>query len=218
MLVKIRSGTPDDADFLAWVMLSSSRAHLARGMWDVIIGSDEAGCLEYLRRLAITEPHSLYHCTRFLIAEVEGTPAAALCGFLARNAWTLAAEAMANVQRDLGWTDREAAASQQRIAPVWASCLPPDIGADFAIENVATLPQYRRRGIAAALLEQVLDNGREYGCRLAQISTYIGNGPAISAYEKCGFRMRGEKRCSELQNRLHVPGFVRLARDLGREN
>jgi hypothetical protein len=56
MSFQIRPGNVGDAPFLAEVMLSASRAHLARGLWDLIIGADEAGCLDYLRRLAIAEP------------------------------------------------------------------------------------------------------------------------------------------------------------------
>jgi hypothetical protein len=41
---KSRRATADDAEFLAWVTLAASRAHLSRGLWDVIIGADEAGC------------------------------------------------------------------------------------------------------------------------------------------------------------------------------
>ncbi len=46
---------------------------------------------------------------------------------------------MANVQRELGWTDADAAASSQRAAPVWA-CFLPDIGADWGVEHVFTAP------------------------------------------------------------------------------
>ena len=81
MAFHIRRGTADDAEFIAWVMFSSSRSHLTRGLWDVMIGADEAGCLDYLRRLALAEPRSLYHYESFLIAEVAGERAAALCGF-----------------------------------------------------------------------------------------------------------------------------------------
>ncbi len=138
----------DDAEFLAWVTFSASRSHLPRGLWDLIIGADEAGCLDYLRRLAVAEPRSLYHYESFLIAEVDGEPAAALCGF-ETSGWRMGnrGEAMSNVQRDLGWTEADAAASYQRVAPMWAACMPPDIGADFAIESVATRPEYRRRGL-----------------------------------------------------------------------
>jgi ribosomal protein S18 acetylase RimI-like enzyme len=163
MAVRIRPGTADDAEFLAWVMFSASRAHLARGLWDLIIGADEAGCLDYLKRLAVAEPRSLYHCESFLIAEIGGERAAALCGFETRGAWEIVGEAMSNVQRDLGWTEADAAASYQRIAPVWLACMPVDAGADFAIESVATLPEFRRRGLVRALIEEVLRSASQQG-------------------------------------------------------
>jgi hypothetical protein len=207
----IRRGRSDDAEFLAWVMLAASRAHLTRGLWDLIIGSDEDGCLDYLRRLALAEPRSLYHYSSFLIAEVAGQPAAALCGFETHNAWEIVGDAMASVQRNLGWTEADAAASHQRVAPIWAACMPRDVGADFAIESVATLPKYRRGGLIGALIGEALCNT---GCSLAQITTYIGNDPARLAYEKSGFRVLDEKRCPEVERILGVPGFLRLTRAL----
>ncbi len=214
MAVHIRPANSGDAEFLAAVMLSASRSNLARGLWDLIIGSDEAGCLDFLRRLAIAEPRSLYHYDSFLIAEVDGEHAAALCGFETRNAWEIAGQAIAKVQHDLGWTEAERAASYQRVAPIWTECMPPDIGADFAIENVATVQQFRRRGLVIALINDVLGSAIKRGCRLAQITTFIDNAAAQSAYEKSGFQVLDEKRCSEVQEILGVPGFVRLTCEL----
>ena len=214
MAVHIRPANSGDAKFLAGVTLSASRSHLARGLWDLIIGADQTGCLEYLARLAVAEPRSLYHYESFLIAEVAGDRAAALCGFETHDGWAIVGEAMSNVQRDLGWTEAQAAASYQRVAPIWTACMPPDIGADFAIENVATLPHYRRRGLVGALIYEALRKASERGCRLAQITTYIGNDAALSAYEKSGFSVLDQKHCTELQKILGVPGFVRLTREL----
>jgi ribosomal protein S18 acetylase RimI-like enzyme len=214
MAVHIRRANSGDAEFLAWVILSASRSHLARGLWDLIIGADQTGCLDYLGRLAVAEPGSLYHYESFLVAEVAGEPAAALCGFETRGAWEIVGDAMSNVQRDLGWSAADGAASFQRVAPIWEACMPPDIGADFAIENVATLPDYRQRGLVRALISEALLNARERGCRLAQITTYLGNDAAVSAYEKAGFSVLDRKHCSELQKILGAPGFVRLTRDL----
>jgi ribosomal protein S18 acetylase RimI-like enzyme len=214
MAVYIRPANAGDAEFLGGVVLSASRSHLARGLWDLIIGADEAGCLDFLRRLAIAEPRSLYHYDSFLIAEVDGERAAALCGFETRNAWETVGQAMAKVQRDLGWTEAQSVASYQRIAPIWTECMPPDIGADFAIENVATVPQFRRRGLVLALINDVLGRATKRGRRLAQITTFIDNAAAQSAYEKSGFQVRDEKRCTEVQEILGVPGFVRLTREL----
>src|SRR5579884_245037 len=154
MSLTIRHGREDDAPFLAWVMLAAGRGHVTKGVWDLIIGAGDAGCLDYLRRLALAEPRSLCHAENFWVAELDGAPAAALCTFSpAGDAWIRVGEAMASVQRDLGWTEADVAASQQRAAPAWA-CFLPDMGADWAVENVATLPDHRRRGLVQALLER----------------------------------------------------------------
>jgi ribosomal protein S18 acetylase RimI-like enzyme len=213
MEFRIRTGRRDDAEFLALVMLSASRSHLKTGIWNLIIGADDAGCMDYLRRLALTEPRSLYHCESHLIAEVDGRPAAALTGFAtANNPWAAVGEAMSNVQRDLGWTEADVAASLQRGAPVWA-CFLPDVG-DFAIENVATLPEFQRRGLSEALVNRTIEDARRRGYKLIQISAYIGNDPARAVYEKCGFQVVAENRCSDVAALLGAPGFMRLTRNL----
>ncbi len=214
MAIRIRRANSDDTEFLAWVMLAASRAHLARGLWDLIVGADEAGCLDFLRRLAVAEPRSLYHYESFLVAEVAGERAAALCGFETRDAWSVVGDAMTNVQRDLGWTEADTSASYQRVAPIWASCMPPDIGADFAIESVATLPDYRRRGLIRALIEETLQDAVRRGCRLVQITTYLGNDQARLAYERSGFQISDQKLCPEAAKILGVPGFLRLTRNV----
>jgi translation initiation factor 4G len=213
MAIRIRRANFEDAEFLAWVVLTASRSQLKYGLWDLIIGADEAGCLDYLRRLAIAEPRSLYHYDSFLIADVDGRPAAALCGFETRDGWAIVGEAMASVQRDLGWSVAQAVASSDRVAPVW-TCLPEDAGADFGIENVATLPEYRRRGLVSVLIREILRETIQRGFRQAQIMTYAGNSAALSVYGKSGFSIRAEKHCPEVQKILGVPGFIQLTRDL----
>jgi ribosomal protein S18 acetylase RimI-like enzyme len=214
MTTTVRRASRDDAGFLAWVMLSASRAHLSRGVWDLLIGSDDAGCLEYLRRLAVAEPRSLCHYESFWVAEVDGRLGAALSGFDMRaDGWTIIGEAMSSVQHDLGWTDADVAASQKRLAPVWA-CFLPDVGADWGIENVATLPERRGRGLASTLMDHVLREGRERGFRRAQITTLVGNDAAQTVYRRSGFRFLDEKRCRELLSVLDASGFVRLIREL----
>lgn len=214
MDVRIRRGRAEDAKFLAWVMLTASRAHMTRGLWDLIVGADQAGCLDYLQRLSVAEPRSLYHCESFLVAEADGAPAAALCGFSIQDAWAVAAQAMSSVQSDSGWSEERTAASYRHVGPIWSNCLPPDAGADFAIENVATRPEYRRRGLIRALIGEALGTARAQGCRLAQIVTYIGNDVAIAAYQKSGFEISQEKRCRDMEAVLEAPGFVRLLRKL----
>jgi hypothetical protein len=72
MGLQIRPATIDDVDFLAWVILTASRSHLERGLWDIALGRDEEGCLSFLRELARAEPRSWAHYSRFIVAEVDG--------------------------------------------------------------------------------------------------------------------------------------------------
>ena len=210
----IRRATRDDAEFLAWVMLASSRSHISRGAWDLIIGGDDAQCLDYLKRLVLAEPRSLCHYGSFLVAEVDCQQAAALCTSKpAEGGWTLVGQAQAHVERDLGWTETDKAASHQRFAPMLA-CMPPAAGADWFIEFVATHPEYRRRGLVDMLMREAIRQGVESGCSLAEIMILAGNDPAQAAYEKVGFVVHDQCGSRELQAAIGAPGFRRMLRKL----
>jgi translation initiation factor 4G len=79
---------------------------------------------------------------------------------------------------------------------------------------VATRPEYRRRGVINALLGAVLDEGRDQGFNLAQVSSYIGNTPAEQAYLKAGFRHYDEKRHPDFEALIGCPGIARYLRDI----
>src|SRR5580700_894491 len=213
MSMKIRRGRSDDADFLARVMMLASRGHLHRGVWDLIAGGSEENCLDYLRRLALAEPVSLCHCSSFIIAEDEGRPAAALCGFDPRaGGWEVLADAMKKVQRKKGWTQTDEKASADRTAPVW-KCTFDTLDGAWVIESVATIPEYRRRGLADSLMAEILEIGRARGHRIAQLTILIGNVAAQSAYEKAGFTVRDEKRHPDFEAALGAAGFMRMVRE-----
>lgn len=198
----IRRGTRKDVDFLAWVMLESSRSHVGRGIWDLIIGGDDAQCLDYLRRLALAEPKSLCHHDNFRIAEVDGRAASALCVFDPREGgWASVVQAMTCVQRDLGWTEADVASSRARMEPVRA-CFIPDGDEDWCIEFVATRPEFRRRGLVDALLTAAIEEGLAQGSKLAQITLLAGNDHAQAAYEKCGFHLHEECGSEEFRRAM----------------
>jgi ribosomal protein S18 acetylase RimI-like enzyme len=212
MSAKIRRGKADDAEFLARVMMLASRGHLRRGVWDLIIGGSEENCLDYLRRLALTEPVSLCHFSSFLVAEHDGRPAAALCGFDPDvGGWQLLSEAMKNVQRQQGWTNADEKASADRTASVW-HCTFDTLDGAWVVESVATMPEFRRRGYADSLMAEILEIGRARRHRVAQLTILIGNVAAQRAYEKAGFRVTEEKRHRDFEAALGAPGFMRMVR------
>ena len=142
MSVRIRPGKKDDAAFLARVMMLASRGHLRRGFWDLIAGGAENNCLDYLRRLALTEPVSLCHYSSFIVAEHDRHPVTALCGFDPRaGGWQVLAQAMKKVQREIGWTQAEEKASAERLAPIW-TCTFDMLDGAWVVESVATSPSF----------------------------------------------------------------------------
>jgi ribosomal protein S18 acetylase RimI-like enzyme len=214
MDTQIRPATSGDADFLAWVMLTAARSHLARGLWDITLKREEGDRLSFLRELARTETRSWGHYSRFIVAEVDGQAVAALCGYDPIEAGTPAlVKAIDEAAKQVGWSDSDVADVWERFAPL-GTCISDDAEGAWIIENVATLPSYRRRGLVNSLLESELEAGRARGQRLAQISTLIGNTPAQRAYEKIGFRPDKEKRHPDFEATVGAPGMVRLLRVL----
>ena len=54
--------------------------------------------------------------------------------------------------------------------------------------SIAVLPEYRRRGIAKALLTRAMKVLKEeYGCEEVYLEVRVSNRPAISLYRKLGF-------------------------------
>jgi ribosomal-protein-alanine N-acetyltransferase len=59
---------------------------------------------------------------------------------------------------------------------------------ELHILALATHPDYRGRGIAQQLLDHVLDVARQTGCSLATLEVRRSNVPAITLYERAGFK------------------------------
>ncbi len=58
------------------------------------------------------------------------------------------------------------------------------------VVSIAVLPEHRRRGLGYALMAYGLKAGREeYGCRETYLEVRVSNKPAITLYEKLGYRI-----------------------------
>lgn len=65
----IRHARPDDAAFLAKAILIAGRAHVAKGIWEVILGGIEEESISFLHHISITQVPHLFHYSNYLIAE-----------------------------------------------------------------------------------------------------------------------------------------------------
>lgn len=62
------------------------------------------------------------------------------------------------------------------------------------INNVAVHPEYRRRGIAAALISLLAEQAQAIGLAFLTLEVRESNAPAIALYEKLGFTTVGRRK------------------------
>jgi ribosomal-protein-alanine N-acetyltransferase len=65
---------------------------------------------------------------------------------------------------------------------------------ELHINNLAVLPEWRRSGVASALLARVLDEGARRGARRATLEVRRSNDIARHLYERFGFTVAGIRR------------------------
>lgn len=213
MTTTFRPATADDARFLGWAMFMAARGHLPRGWFDIVLQRPIEFGVAFCARLANAKARSWWHHSFFVIAEIDGVPAAAGCFYPDSSPYMVSREAMAEASDAMGISKTE----QQEQWPRGRFMMSATTGEDdcWTIENVATWPDYRGRGVARALVAHILDEMRGKGTpKRAQISILIGNASAEAAYRACGFEFAEDKTAKEFEAAMGVPGIRRLARDL----
>jgi ribosomal protein S18 acetylase RimI-like enzyme len=148
-----------------------------------------------------------------LIAEADGRAAAGLGGYDPKICgYEALYQAIPAVLKKMGHSgpDPEANKRAERVL----CCIPEDTEGAWIIDSVATVPEYRRKGLIDRLLAAILEKGRQEGFQRAQISIYIGNRTAQHAYEKHGFKIVDEKRHPDFEAEIGSPGMARMLRNL----
>ena len=211
MASRIRQARIDDARFIARTIFAAQRGHVPRGWFDIALDWPEPRCLAFVERIATAETESWFHVSQFILAEVEGEPAAALCAMPAAGTVSAGRSAIAEVAEHIGLNASETAAIFRRGAYA-AGCWIQGGEADWLIEHVATLPKYRGRGLVQGLIDHALLAGRSAGFQRASISFLIGNEAAQQCYAKAGFTLIEEKRDADFEAITNASGFRRFAR------
>jgi ribosomal protein S18 acetylase RimI-like enzyme len=209
--IQIVDATERHAPFIAWVMLTAARSHLERSLWDFMTDADETETLRLLERLTLNGEKHWAHHAMFIVAEVDGKPAAALSGYIQReaNESTLAAPLL-QAHLDVGRTAEDLAAGFARAGSIM-NVAPEHEDDAWVIEHVATAPEFRRQGHVDRLMREIIDRGRTRGAKRADIGVLIGNDRAQRAYEKAGMRVTGEKRDAEFERVYGCPGVRSLS-------
>jgi ribosomal protein S18 acetylase RimI-like enzyme len=207
----IRPARTDDASFIARNILAAQRGPLPRGWFDIALGWGEPQCLAFVERIAVAQKQSWWHVSQFIVAEVEGKPAASLCALPASGTGPAAKAAIEAAADASGLGASDVAAIFQRGAYT-RNCWVQGGEDDWLIEHVATVPEYRSRGLVQALIDHALAAGQAAGFEHASISFLIGNEAAERCYAKAGFAFAEEKRDPAFEAITGAPGFRRFAR------
>jgi ribosomal protein S18 acetylase RimI-like enzyme len=211
--ITIRPACPEDAGFIARNILSSQRGPFPRGWFDIALGWHEPQCLAFVECIAIAPTQSWWHITQFIVAEIEGEPAASLCALPAEGTEAAARAAIQEVATAIGLSAVDLKAIFRRGA-YGANCWVQGGEGDWLIEHVATLPEYRGRGLVQGLIDHALAAGRAAGFKQASISFLIGNEAAERCYAKAGFAFAEEKRDREFEALTGAAGFRRFERTI----
>jgi ribosomal protein S18 acetylase RimI-like enzyme len=211
MAFAIRRARIDDAKFIARTILSAQRGHVPRGWFDIALDWPEPRCFAFVERIATAQTQSWWHVSQFILAEVDGEPAAALCAMPAAGTVSAGRSAITDVAEHSGLNASETAAIFRRGAYA-ASCWVQGGEADWLIEHVASLPMYRGRGLVQALIDHALLAGKSAGFERASISFLIGNEAAQRCYAKAGFTFAEEKRDVDFETITKAAGFRRFER------
>ena len=213
--MQIRQATEADAAILANVILTAGRAHVKKGIWEVVLGNTKAECELFLHHISITKIPHLFHYSNYLVAEIDGIgPIGGLGGYDPRvSGYNALQQAIPEVFKKLNLTEQAFKSSQERAAKILA-CLPGVIDGAWVIDSVAVFQEFRRRGAAEKLIEKILEKGKEQGHLQAQVNMYIGNDPALNLYRKFGFEVIEEKRDKYFEENIGSPGMLSLIKDL----
>jgi hypothetical protein len=162
--VSIRDATQQDAAFLARVMLLSARSHRENrpGFWEIALDRTQAGCCVYLEQLATVDLQCPMHWRHFLVAEVNGRSAAALACYDPRDdGGRFGLRAMDKADANLGLRNIRGTQACARAFDTLAKCAWPEEPGVWTIEYVATLPQFRGRGLMGAAGKDARERARE---------------------------------------------------------
>lgn len=203
MSITIRQAKVDDGNFLAKMILQSSRAGKKDGVFDLLFGTYENSVvLESLEKLTKTDAKSHCHYSNFLIAEMEGKKVGTLCSYEPRISTK---EAFVAALEEIGCSD------ENDTLEVMYVC-------DFHLNNRTVMFDFMEElegfmdvGILKALMQKSLLTARLKGYRIAQTMIEIGSRESELFYKKMGFEEVQQLECELYKEKFGRAGLTLMA-------
>jgi GNAT superfamily N-acetyltransferase len=219
MAISIRKATSDDVQDVARIIDLSARAQL---VLDSFKGEQKVPCtafafpypeeerIDKITWLCLNAEGIGSHYSKFKVSEIDGRVAGGLCTFTRGEDSTAK---YLKALREMGYGYLDIMAILWRGLP-YLRAHPPILKDTLVVEYVATFPEYQRRGVITALLQDAIEKAKSEGFPRMQVSTFIGNVSAQGAYEKVGFRVDKEYTNRSHEKVYGSPGETRLVLDL----
>jgi ribosomal protein S18 acetylase RimI-like enzyme len=204
MTLAVRPATPaDPADDLLYLS--------AKPYYDAYAGSEARA-----RSLLASVYHRRGHAASFEVCEVAEV-GDTLAGVIA---WFPVSEGDERARRFVSLTAPRvppwrwpALLRHLRAAGVVSPSPPPHT---LYVDALAVAPEFRRRGVARAMLQRAEAAATEHGLAGITLDTGLHNEPARELYEACGFRAREIRRApsEHVAEAIGGPGFVSYLKSL----
>ena len=203
MNIQIKQATLADSEFLAEMILQSSRAGKKDGLFDLLFETnDDAVILEKLERLTKTTVKSHCHFSNFLIAKMDDNSVGTLCSYEPRIATK---ESFIEALAEIECIDKE------EQLEVFYAC-------DFQLNKRTLMFDFMEEkegfldvGILKALMQKSLLTARLKGYRIAQTIIEIGSLESKLLYKKLGFAEVNQLECALYKEKFGRVGLSLMA-------
>jgi ribosomal protein S18 acetylase RimI-like enzyme len=192
--ITIRKAHPTDADLIIEAIIAAEKSNSPLLSYSAIFGMSEEEVEDLLRQALEEEIEGQEIChAHFLIAEVDGRPAAACASWIEGMDGVPSGQIKANVLFHLIGKDKWNAAAE-KLKAVAETNIERTAGA-AQIESVYTRPEFRGKGLTAMLINEHFKQHKEQnpGLEKAQVILLKNNTSAESAYGKAGFVKTAER-------------------------
>ncbi len=204
MAVKIESAREDDVEFLANMILQSSRADKKIGLFDYLFeSSSDTVILEKLQKLILHPSRCYCYYKNFLIARVGTEAVGTLCSYEPRVATK---ERFIMALKEIG-CEESLLERLDRLDVCEFDINKRTLMFDFLEE----VEGYIDVGILKQLMQKSLLDARLKGYRVAQSIVEIGSLETLLFYEKLGFVQKEKKECEIYKEIFGRVGVMLLA-------
>ena len=209
--ISIRSATATDAAFLVECILGAEKSGTDRLSYSTIFQMSETRVREALLQILDEDIAGQELCVSgFRIAEVDGTPAAAICAWIEGNGGKSSSLLKANLLLHFFGRDSMSAA-EANLKLMEELALPRERGA-LQLESVYVLPSFRGRRLAGQLIEHHLDSARQArpAVSFAQIILAGTNADALASYRRAGFEIIRQRTSNDPRILTLLPAATKL--------